>query len=140
MLRLVTPQLRLVWPGALLGGGTDNSFVDLNRNPFDFAPVDFVVYSINPQVHATDDLSVLESIEGQRATVQTAMQLTNGKPIHISPVTLLPRYPPITESIAQRLSPPADVRQSTQFTADWARQSIDVLSREQGRGGLDNLL
>ncbi len=129
LLRLVTPKLRLAWPGALLGGGTDDSFVDLNRNPFDFALVDFVVYSINPQVHATDDLSVMESIEGQRATVQMAMQLTNGKPIHISPVTLLPRYPPIAESIAQRLSPPADVRQSTQFTADWTRQSIDVLSR-----------
>ena len=129
LLRLVTPQLRLAWPSTLLGGGTDNSFVELNRNPFDFALVDFVVYSINPQVHATDDLSVLESIEGQRATVQTAKQLTSGKPIHISPVTLLPRYPPIVESIAQRLSPPVDIRQSTQFTADWTRQSIDVLSR-----------
>lgn len=129
LLRQITPKLRVAWPGTLLGGGTDDSFVELNRFPFDFGLVDFVVYAINPQVHATDDLTVLENVEGQAGTVQTASQLTRGKPIHISPVTLLPRYPPIVESVAQRLQPPTDARQSTDFAAHWTRRTLDALTQ-----------
>lgn len=128
LLRRVVIPLRLAWPTALIGGGTDGSFVDVNRNPFDYSLVDFVVYSITPQVHAFDDLTLLENIAGQTATVQTAHHLTGGKPVHISPVTLLPRYPPIAESLTQRLTPPADARQSIDFGADWTRQSQMTLT------------
>lgn len=58
--------------------------------------------------------------------METANRPTKGKPIHISPVTLLARYPPVVISVAQRLSPPTDVRQSTDFTANWTRKTIDA--------------
>ncbi len=129
LLRELVPILRLNWPIALIGGGTDGSFVDINRNPFDYNLVDFVVYSITPQVHAFDDLTLLDNIAGQAPTVQTARRLTGGKPVHISPVTLLPRYPPVVESATQRQSPPADPRQATDFGADWTRRSLAALTQ-----------
>ena len=52
LLQTVVPVLRTEWPGLLIGGGTDDNFAELNRNRFDFGLVDFVSYSINPQVHA----------------------------------------------------------------------------------------
>lgn len=128
LLHQVAAPLRAAWPTVLIGGGTDSAFVDVNRNPFDYSLVDFVVYSMNPQVHAFDDRTLLENVDGQRPTVQTARHLTGGKPVHISPVTLLPRYPPITESITTRLSPPTDARQSTDFAADWTRLSLEALT------------
>ena len=53
--------------------GTSADFVELNRQrpPREAA----MVYSFNPQVHAFDDLSVMETLEAQVATVETARRL-----------------------------------------------------------------
>lgn len=129
LLQRVVPVLRSAWPAVLIGGGTDGFFVDINRHPVDWSLVDFVTYSISPQAHAFDDLTVLENIDGQRATVETARHLTSSKPVHISPVTLLPRYMTTEQSATGRLSPPVDSRQVTPFGADWTRQSLLTLAR-----------
>lgn len=129
LLNQVVPVLRTARPTVLIGGGTDGFFADFNRNRFDYSLVDFVTYSISPQVHAFDDLTLLENIEGQRPTVQTARHLTGGKPVHISPITLLPRYTTIAESATERLSPPIDARHTTGFSTNWTRQSMDALAQ-----------
>lgn len=129
LLNQVVAPLRTAWPNALIGGGTDGFFADVNRNPFDYSQVDFLVYSITPQVHAFDDLTLLENIAGQGPTVRTTRHLTGGKPVHISPVTLLPRYVTAAQSAAERLSPPVDSRQATDFCAEWTRRSLDALTR-----------
>ncbi|GAB2602321.1 hypothetical protein [Spirosoma areae] len=127
LLQTVVPLLRTEWPGLLIGGGSDGYFADVNRNRFNYELVDFVTYSINPQVHASDDLTLMENIAGQAYTVLSARALSGGKPIHISPVTLRPRFTTVAGTATERLTSPADPRQSTDFGADWTRQSLNAL-------------
>ncbi|GAB3024861.1 hypothetical protein [Spirosoma pulveris] len=127
-LQALVPVLRASWPGVLIGGGTDDNFAELNRNPFDFSLVDFVAYSVNPQVHAFDDLTLLENIAGQVETVRSARQLSGGKPIHITPVTLRSRFTTRAGSATERLNQPPDPRQTTDFGADWTRRSRQALT------------
>ncbi|ADB42294.1 hypothetical protein [Spirosoma linguale] len=128
LLQEFVPDLRASWPGVLIGGGTDDNFAELNRNPFDFSLVDFVAYSVNPQVHAFDDLTLLENISGQVETVISARHLSGGKPVHISPVTLRSRFTTRAGAATERLNQPADPRQTTDFGADWTRRSLQALT------------
>jgi len=128
LLDRIVPLLRHDLPGVLLGGGTDGNFVDLNRHRFNFGQVDFVTYSINPQVHASDNQTILENVAGQADTVRSARALSGDKPVHISPVTLLPRYNPDAAPSGARDVPPIDPRLSTDFGAEWTRQSIQTLT------------
>ena len=101
--------------------GTNGYFAELNRGrptPIEDCPV---CYSLNPQVHAFDNLSLSETIEAQRATVDSAVQtfLTD---VVISPVTLRPRFNPNATSsidLATELETAIDLRQSTGFGSAW---------------------
>ncbi|GAB3803815.1 hypothetical protein GCM10028819_34310 [Spirosoma humi] len=148
LLQRVVRTVRTDWPGVLIGGGTDDNFAELNRHRFDFSLVDFVSYSINPQVHAYDDLTMTENIAGQSETVFSTRLFSGNKPIHVSPVTLRPRYTTLAGAATERLDAPADPRQTTQFGAEWTRQSLIALAKAgvssvtyyqtHGPGGLVN--
>ena len=43
--------------------------------------IDFATYSINPQVHAFDDLSVMETLGAQGPTVESARAIVGDRPI-----------------------------------------------------------
>ncbi|GAB4040709.1 hypothetical protein [Spirosoma gilvum] len=129
LLMAIVPILRKSWPNTAIGGGTDGNFAELNRNPFNFDQVDFVTYAVSPQVHAVDDLTLLENIAGQAETALSAQKLSGGKPVHISPVTLRLRFTTLAETAIERLNAPTDPRQDTDFVADWTRQSMDTLAR-----------
>ncbi|GAB3642194.1 hypothetical protein [Spirosoma arcticum] len=129
LLNQVVPIFRAQMPNVLLGGGTDGNFVELNRYRFDFGQVDFVTYSINPQVHAFDDQTLMENVAAQADTIRSARALSGGKPIHVSPVTLLPRYNPDAGSGGVRSIPPADPRLLTEFGVEWTRRSIQTLTQ-----------
>jgi hypothetical protein len=77
--------------GAPIVGGTDDSFVELNRTQPLPVRGDAICFSINPQVHAFDDTTLIENIEAQADVVESARQLSSGLPVVVSPVTLLPR-------------------------------------------------
>jgi D-apionolactonase len=71
--------------GFRLATGTNAYFAELNRQR---PPRNAVVcYSFNPQVHAFDDLSLIETLEAQPATVQSALQFCD-RGLILSPVTL----------------------------------------------------
>lgn len=129
LLGQVVPIFRQQLPDVKLGGGTDANFVDLNRYRFDFSQVDFVTYSVNPQVHAVDDQTLMENAAGQADTVRSARALSGGKPVHVSPVTLLPRFNPDAQSGTGPTAPPADPRHATEFGAEWTRQSLATLTQ-----------
>ena len=57
---------------ALVAAGTDGSFVELNRGTPLPRRAEALCYSINPQVHAFDDMSLVESLSAQADTVETA--------------------------------------------------------------------
>ena len=103
-------------------GGTSANFNELNRNRECVSGADGVAYSLNPQVHAFDDLSLMENIAGQPEALSTLRTFTS-LPVAVSPIAL--RVP----------SSSADPRQSTQFAAAWTLASIAALSR----AGADSL-
>ena len=129
LLSNVLPVLREKLPDVLLGGGTNAHFIDLNSNRFAFSLVDFVTYAMTPQVHLNDDLTVMENAAGQADTVLSTRVLSGGKPVHISPITLLPRYNADAPPTDRAPVPPADPRQQTAFNADWTRKSLTALSQ-----------
>jgi hypothetical protein len=132
LLKKALPAIRLALPNCRIGGGSDANFAEVNRNKFDYGLVDFVCYSINPQVHATDDLTLIENMSAQADTVLSAKKLSYGKPVHVSPVTLKPRFNAVAISESANSMPPADNRQTTDFICGWTLGSLKYLSEAGG--------
>ncbi|MEN8228171.1 MAG: hypothetical protein ABFS38_08460 [Bacteroidota bacterium] len=127
----VVPGLRQAFPFVPIGGGTDANFAELNRNHPKAEQLDFIAYTICPQVHASDDLSLLENLEAQSETVFTAKELF-GLPVSIPAITLSQRFNAVASSNDKRkheapppLSP--DRRQGTPFAAGWTVGSLKQL-------------
>ena len=111
---------------AQIGAGTDNFFTDLNRSDLSDELGDFVQYSLNPQVHAFDNSSLIENMEGQAPTVQTALYKYK-KAVHVSPVTLKMRKNPDATGSNQIQEVPFDERQASRFAAGWTVGSLKYL-------------
>jgi hypothetical protein len=127
-----------------VGGGSDANFCELNREQalgrFAPAEADFIFWSINPQVHATDDWSVMETLEAQAATVKSARGFAGDKPLVVSPVTLKQRINPVATGPEPAVLPgelprPVDPRQRTLFGAAWTLGSLAALAT----AGVDSL-
>ncbi len=139
-----TSRRTLVWVrknfGAFnvpIGAGSDCNFCELNREhamerlPLEEA--DFLFWSVNPQVHAFDHLSLMETLAAQAATVQTARDFAGGRPLVISPLTLKQRFNPVATSTnsvtaTHELPAPVDARQLSQFAAAWTLGSLAALA------------
>lgn len=122
--------IRNTFPDLKVGAGTDFNFTELNRNRFDATAVDFISFSIHPQEHAFDNLSIMETIEAQEHVVKSAANLYPGKAIHISPLTLRKRFNPYATIARNRIltnEEKADPRQMSAFCADFAQQSLAQL-------------
>jgi hypothetical protein len=125
-------SLKAAFPSALIGAGTDFNYRELNVNPFDSDNLDFISYSVDPQEHATDSLTIIENIAGQAETVKSARELYPAvKRFHISSLTLRKRYNPAASAPADRIlsnEKKADPRQLTQFAAVFTLGSIKSLA------------
>jgi len=109
--------------------GTDTDFIFLQRTPPPLDQLDAVCFAINPQVHAFDNLSLIETLEGQESAVTSAHNLAGGKPVLVSPVTLKPRHNPyasgtVPSTLPGQLPPQVDPRQLSLFAAGWTLGSI----------------
>jgi D-apionolactonase len=125
-----SPTIRQQLPGVKVGAGTDYNFRELNTNRFDPKGLDFICYSIQPQEHAFDDRSVMETLEAQKETVLSAKEIYPGLAIHVSPVTLKKRSNPYAnnEDKSLLIELQADPRQMTVFNARWTLESIRHLA------------
>ena len=125
--------LRRYDPNAPVGVGTNLWFTELNRNLPPVGETDLLCYALSPQVHADDDLTLVENLEAQAATVQNAKRLSGGRPLAITPVTLKPRFsasatgPEIPPEPGE-LPPSVDARQPTLFAAAWTLGSVKYLA------------
>jgi hypothetical protein len=131
LFRILEP-LREAFPNAKIGGGTLGFFAALNRSRIQNKELDFISYSVNPQVHTFDNLTLVENLNGQYDTVITAKSISNGKQIYVGPVTFKIQANPTT---ATRQKDPihglpghADVRQMSLFGAGWTLGSIKKLT------------
>jgi hypothetical protein len=119
--------------GTPIGTGTDYFFTELNRERPPVSEADFVTYSINPQVHAFDNIDLIETLPVQGATVRSARQFSADKPIVISPLTLkMRRNPnatgPQPQPLPGQLPPEVDARQMSLFGAVWTLGSLKALA------------
>ena len=124
------PDLKKQFPTVLFGAGTDCNFAELNRNRFDPTGLDFITFAIQPQEHAYDDLSLMETIEAQADVLKSAQAIYKPLPMQISPVTLRKRFNPYANSIEKRVlsnDDKYDPRQLTTFASDWTDPSITQL-------------
>jgi len=119
--------------GAPLGAGTDQFFTELNRERPPVSAIDFTCYSINPQVHAFDNRSLVENLEAQAETVRSCRKFAGGKPIAVTPVTFRMRFNPQAKGSPEKTAPgrlPArvDPRQMSLFGAAWTVGSLKHLA------------
>ncbi|MBB5283707.1 hypothetical protein HNQ92_001833 [Rhabdobacter roseus] len=131
LIEVLSAFIRSYFPSAKIGGGTNAYFAELNRHAPPAAKLDFLTYSLNPQVHAFDNLSLVETLEAQGDTVESARRLAPGKAIHVSPVTLKPRFNPNATAIETeevRAESGVDTRQMSLFGAGWTLGSIKYLA------------
>ncbi len=127
----VIPVLRSTFPGIHIGAGTNAFFTELNRERIDPNPVDYLVYSINPQVHAFDNLSLVETLNAIPYTVRTTKEFSQGKSVHISPITFKMRWNPNATgeatTLPDQLPDDVDVRQMSLFGASWLLGCLNSL-------------
>jgi hypothetical protein len=131
--RAAREQLAPLLPGVPLIGGTNVYFCDINRDRPDVSSLDGIVYSVNPQIHAFDERSLAEALDGQADTVHSALTVFAGAPISVSPVTLRPRFNAVAvgEEITRaepELPWDVDPRQMSQFCAAWTLGSVKALA------------
>ncbi len=113
--------------GSLIAVGTNAYFAELNRNrPFGDG-WDAACFSVNPQVHAFDDESVMANASGQFDAVRSAQRFLIGRPVVVSPVTLRPRFNPDATGHVEPSEP--DPRQKSPFCAAWTLASLSALAR-----------
>lgn len=133
LVQLVREKLEPVLPNVPFVGGTDMYFCNLNRTRPAIDAMDGVYWSMNPQVHAFDDRSLMETCEPQADTIRTARSFCGDLPLIVSSVTLLPRWNPYavgpTPAPAPgELPPEVDPRQASQLAAAWTLGSIKYLA------------
>ena len=131
--RLAREHLGPVLGAVPFAGGTNAYFAELNRDRPDAETVDAIAYSVNPQVHAFDEASIVETAEAQADTVRSAGAFSAGKPIVVGPVTFLPRFNPHATGPDRAPAPgelPAQVdpRQMSLFGAAWTVASAKHLA------------
>jgi hypothetical protein len=134
LVSVVREALRL--DGTPIAGGTDMYFCELNRTRPQTEAMDGLFWSVNAQVHAFDDISVLETSEALGEQVRAAQAFAGGLPLFVSPVSLKRRYN-VNETVAapvtgaSELPDSVDPRQCSQLAAAWTLASAKHLS-EQG--------
>ena len=121
-----------VRPGVPVAAGSRAYFTELNRGPLPtFA--DAVVFSMNPQIHAFDDGSLVETLRMQRLQVENAARLSGGRPVVVSAVTLRPPFNavatgPVLPPPPGQLPDQVDPRQLSLFGAAWTLGSLANLA------------
>lgn len=125
-------QLAPVVGEAMIGVTQTTNFVDLNRTRPDDAAIQAVGFAINPQIHAFDIPSMVETLEIQADTVATTREFAGDRPLVIGPVTLRPQ---LVDGENPPGGPPpgpfptqVDERQGTPFTAAWTLGSVKYLA------------
>jgi len=125
-------SLRSVFPNSRIGAGTDFGFTEVNRNRFDASDLDFISFSVNPQMHASDDLTIIENIESQDEMIRSAKVIFGeSTAIHVSPLTLRMRVNPNATNPQKKRNTGSelyDPRQLTPFAAAFTLGSLKALS------------
>jgi D-apionolactonase len=112
--------------------GTNIYFNELNRHRIPPGSADGLAWSANPQIHAFDDMSLMENLQAQPATIATARFFAPGAGLYVTPITLRPRFNAVAvtdqEFADGGLPWHVDVRQPSLFGAAWTLGSVAALA------------
>jgi hypothetical protein len=91
--------------------------------------MDGLTFTITPQVHDSDEMSVMENVQAHGDAVRSAQALAGaGREVAVSPITLKPRFNPFANrALAQdpnALPLGVDPRQASLFAAAWTLGSL----------------
>jgi hypothetical protein len=86
-----TAELRELEAIARVVLGSAGNFAELNRNRPSMPPAADVWFSLNPQVHATDDTTLVENLAAQPSVLTSIRSWNGNAPITVSPVSLKSR-------------------------------------------------
>lgn len=75
------------FPGTPIGGGMTVPFAELNRNRPP-AGIDFLAHATQANVHAADDVSVMETIEALPHVIRSARSFAGAVPYRLGPSTI----------------------------------------------------
>jgi D-apionolactonase len=127
-LEALLPILRDGLHHVKLGVGTREDFVEINRHRPSEPDADFITFSLNPQVHASDPQTLVENIEGQKYIFESLHSFIGDKSIYVGPVRLKPADRDVYHAATD--NPPAsmDPRQASLFAAGWTTGTIKVLA------------
>ena len=111
--------------------GTSQFFVDINRDRPDYSTIDGIVFAVNPQVHASDDRSLMQNPEAIPDVVNFARRLYGDVDVVMSPVDLIGLDGPYPAGPSQEGEGPAnqDPRQMTAFCAVWTLAALAQMVR-----------
>jgi hypothetical protein len=119
--------------------GTNIYFNELNRHRLPPGRAAGLAWSVNPQVHAFDELSLVENLQAQGDTVATARSFAPDARLFVTPVTLRPRFNAVASTDEEfrpgELPWEVDARQVSLFAAAWTLGSAAGLAR----AGIDAL-
>ncbi|AGI72480.1 hypothetical protein OA238_c24220 [Octadecabacter arcticus 238] len=89
------------FPSAQLIGGSPAFFTEFNRKRPDTALWQGVTFATTPVVHASDDASVMETLQSLPHIATSAKTLANGLPLSIGPIGIGMRFNPYGSAPAQ---------------------------------------
>jgi hypothetical protein len=93
-------------------------------------------FAINPQVHAFDNASLIETLEVQGDAVKSAQRSGGTLPVVVSPITLKPRFNPYATGTVPaprpgEFPPQVDIRQMSLFGAGWTLGSYKYIAEAE---------
>ena len=132
-LQRVRDELPSLQQKSKLGVTRVTNFVDLNRARPEDKTIDAVGFAINPQIHAFDHASMIETLPIHAYVVNSARQFAGQLPLIIGPITLAPQ---LLDGVDQPGGPPQggplpthiDPRQVEPFAAAWTLGSLKYLA------------
>jgi hypothetical protein len=124
----VKKDLAKLFPKVPVGPGTAGNFAELNRNRPAEGAASLLAWPLNPQMHATDDLTAIENLPAHCDTVCSARQFAPDAMLAVGPVTLHRRPDPFAASAKAGTIVAPDPRQRTDFGAAWTLGSIKYLA------------
>lgn len=131
-MRMARTHLAPFDPLAAFARGSKGDFVLLNRNRPAPQPGISLAYAMSPQVHLTDNRTLVESLEGQAWTLRTVAATWPRSNAIATPITLkrsplamaLKRPPAAAGPAAPDWKGQADTRQFSLFGAGWTLGSL----------------
>ncbi len=126
-------RLAPVVRNAKIGVTRVTNFVDLNRARPEHKTIQAVGFAINPQIHAFDNASIVETLPIHADAANSTRQFAGGLPLVIGPITMAPQ---LLDGVDQPGGPPmggplptyVDKRQTEPFTAAWTLGSLKYLA------------